>query len=87
MPVVAVASTARWTLRALNGGYSHVYRRGRLEAFAEEGPYRLLMEGIEAWCGLAATSLAEPEQEDDYQQNYATDRFGNRYKSAMPARR
>lgn len=78
---VQVAETARWTLRALAGGYC----RGRGGTDAEPGPYRCLMEGIEALLGLIRLGAAEDDEE--HEPNYAYDRQGRRYVSAMPARR
>jgi hypothetical protein len=85
MPVVEISSSAKWTLRALAGGYSLEFRRGRLQEYAEEGPYRLLMEAIEAFCGMARAGV-EQEADDEEAENYSYDRAGRRYKSAMPAR-
>lgn len=85
-PVVEISSAARWTCRALSGGYAHVFQRGRLQDFPEEGPYRILMEGIESFCALNQ-GMDDVQEIDDYHHNYSVDRFGNRYKSAMPARR
>lgn len=81
-PAVEVSTNAKWTLRALTGGYARAMVRGRLQDWAEEGPYRLLMEGIEAVVGMARAGRDEEEAE-----NYSYDRNGQRYKSAMPARR
>jgi hypothetical protein len=86
MPVVEVAGTAKWTLRALSGGYTRALVRGRLQDFAEEGPYRLLMEGLESFLAIMRAGLAEKDETEDTSQPYATDRFGQRYKTAMPQR-
>ena len=86
MPVVEMSQAAKWTLRALNGGYSHVFQRGRLQDFAEEGPYRVLMEGIESFCALGSGVDAEQDLVD-YHDNYSVDRFGRTYKSALPSAR
>jgi hypothetical protein len=86
MPVVEVAGTAKWTLRALSGGYTRALVRGRLQDHAEEGPYRLLMEGLESFLAIMRAGLAERDEEEDTIQNYATDHLGRRYKTAMPQR-
>lgn len=86
-PAVEIASRARWTIRALSGGYARSFHKGRLLDYAEEGPYRLLMEGIESFTALMRVGLAEAEEEADMEQNWATDRFGRRYKSALPQQR
>jgi hypothetical protein len=86
MPVVEVASTAKWTLRALSGGYTRALIRGRLQDHAEEGPYRLLMEGLESFVAILRSGLAEKDETEDMEQHYATDHLGRRYKTAMPQR-
>jgi hypothetical protein len=86
LPAVEVSQDARWTLRALSGGYTRAMVRGRLQDYAEEGPYRLLMEGIESFLGMMRVFAARDEEEDDEPPNYAYDREGRRYLSAMPAR-
>jgi len=58
-----------------------------LQDYAEEGPYGVLVEGLESFLGLQKKSLAEDDEEDDTQQPWAEDRYGNRYRTAMPARR
>jgi hypothetical protein len=76
--VVQVGSSARWTLRALTGGYC----RARNSIEAETGPYRCLMEGIESWAALMTMTTDEEETEP----NWSFDRQGRRYASAIPAR-
>lgn len=86
-PAVEVSSSAKWTLRALAGGYTRAMVRGRLQDAAEEGPYRVLMEGLEAFCGLVSTR-PEENADDDSDQRYRVDeRTGVRYASAMPQAR
>lgn len=77
-PAVQVAENARWTLRALAGGYC----RGK-NVEPEPGPYRTLMAGIQACIGAAALTQAN---EDEEQQNYSYDRDGRAYKSIVPQR-
>ena len=85
MPVVEVSPAAKWTLRALAGGYTRGMIRGRLQDSAEEGPYRVLMEGLEAFCG--SIRFAAVDNDEDTAQNYRVDeRSGRRYASAMPMR-
>lgn len=46
---VQVSTNATWTLRAFNGGYVRKYdKHGQLSEFASEGPYKVLMEGLES---------------------------------------
>ena len=76
--VVQIAERCRWTLNALAGGYAR--KIGAQEA--ETGAYRVLMEGLESWCGLAALGV----EDDDETGNFQYDAQGRRYRSAMPAR-
>ncbi len=85
LPMIEVAEDARWTLRALSGGYTRAMVRGRLQDYAEEGPYRVLMEGIESFFGMMRL-FNELENDDDDAPNFAYDKQGRRYLSAMPAR-
>jgi hypothetical protein len=82
-PRVLVSPTARWTLRALTGGYSRgMSRSGISEREPEKGLYRVLMEGVESFAAVGAAvegSVAD-------QQPVAFDRNGVGYRSAMPAR-
>ena len=85
-PALLVSEQARWTLNAFAGGYCRaVLKGGHLSENAEEGPYRLLMEGLESFCGLLANGVMD-EREDDADRNWAYDKQGRRYQSAMPAR-
>ena len=53
LPALQVSDAATWTLNALAGGYSRVLLKGGVLAdYAEEGVYRLLMEGLESFVGL-----------------------------------
>jgi hypothetical protein len=58
--------------------------RGRLADYAEEGPYRLLMEGLESFLGLARAPAETGADVSD--QPVRTDRYGNSYRSALPFR-
>lgn len=56
MPMFMVSSAATWTLNGLASGYSRVLlKQGQLADYAEEGPYRLLIEGLESY--VAFTEL------------------------------
>jgi hypothetical protein len=87
LPAVEISANARWTLRALAGGYSRAMVRGRLQDQAEEGPYRVLMEGLESFCGLISTRREVEEDDDSGQLQRVDERTGVRYASAMPQRR
>lgn len=80
-----VSTEARWTLNALAGGYSKAVLKGGLVAdYAEDGPYRLLMEGLESFAGLLRTALSDDDATD---LNYAYTADGRRYISALADRR
>jgi hypothetical protein len=76
-PAVSVSDGARWTLNGLFGGYSRaIDKRGAVSEYAEEGVYRVLMEGLEAAAGL----MAGAEGEDS--RHYDHTRAGRAYLSA-----
>ena len=84
MPALMVSAQAGWTLNAFSGGYCRaLVKNGVLADYAEEGPYRLLMEALESFAGLL--QIGSPD-EDKSDRNYATSRDGRRYLSAMPGR-
>lgn len=60
MPMLMVSSKAVWTLNAFASGYSRVVlKQGQLSDYAEEGSYRVLMEGLESYAAhveLGSTS-------------------------------
>ncbi len=85
LPAVEVSPAARWTLRALAGGYTRSFVRGHLQNEAEEGPYRVLMEGLETFCGLIGGEAADSD-EDNGQTMRIDERTGRAYASAMPMR-
>lgn len=78
---VVVSEVAAGTLNALAGGYARPASAKGFGAAAEDNRYRVLMEGLESFCALLALDLGA---EDDSAANWAYDRSGRRYKSAMP---
>lgn len=84
MPRLQVSPNARWTLRALSGGYARaIGQAGIAEAQPESGFYRTLIEGLEAFCAIGQTAQATPEN----QQPVAYTRSGVAYRSAIPQER
>jgi hypothetical protein len=84
MPMVLVASQAHWTLNALNGGYARVLEKGGVLAdYAEEGPYRVLMEGLESFLGLMDVRSTDDGQDDRLN---AVARDGRRYTTMVRGR-
>lgn len=78
-----VSTQARWTLNGLAAGYARQTGKGGvLSEEAEEGPYRTLIEGIEAFAAVLRAGMAE---EDD-QRRYATAPDGRRYLSSLAQR-
>lgn len=84
-PAFAISPKAQWTLRALAGGYA--YRQGPAagqgggrasqEPTIVEGPYSLLMNGLEAWAALLRADAGDSELNYDYT------RDGRKYISAL----
>lgn len=59
-PAVQVAVAARHTLRGFAGGYARMLNRtAGIEGEAEDGLYRVLMEGLESCLGRAAASTID----------------------------
>lgn len=82
-PRVLVAPSARWTLRALTGGYARSVGRGGIaDSQPETGIYAVLMEGLESFVAVGAAV----ERDEGSAQPMAFDRNGVAYPSAMPAR-
>jgi hypothetical protein len=81
---VQVASDARWTLNGFSSGYARtLLKGGALADYAEEGPYRTLLEGLESFIGLM---VVQDDRDDDGGPNYAYDKGGRRYASALMQR-
>jgi len=79
-PAVAVGTRARWTLNAFSGGYCRaVAKSGMISEFAEDGAYKVLMEGLESFAAMARAGVAE----DDSDRRYAYTPQGRRYLSAL----
>lgn len=78
-----VSTEARATLNAFAGGYARAMEKGgALAQYAEEGLYRVLVEGLEAFAGLMKVGV---EQDDD-PRVYAWTPGGRRYVSALARR-
>lgn len=60
MPVLMVGSEAKWTLRAMSGGYSRsLLKQGILADFAEDSAYKVLIEGLESFAALLDLGLGD----------------------------
>jgi hypothetical protein len=80
-PALRVSTSARWTLNGFSGGYARSVKAGSREVFgvADDGPYKTLMEGLEAFVAVTGGAL---ERDGEDQPNYAIDASGRRYLSA-----
>lgn len=70
-----VSTQATWTLRALSGGYARPHNKDRVD----DGAYKVLIEGLEAF---AATLAYTANESDGMDVTYATTPDGRRYISA-----
>ena len=77
-----VGSKAVWTGNGFAGGYCRsVLKGGMLAEWAEEGPYRVMMEGIESFAGLLKAGMAA-EDDGEAELHYDTTSGGRRFLSA-----
>jgi hypothetical protein len=85
-PALQVSPKARWTLNAFSGGYARSIPKAGASAdlvgTADDGPYKTLMEGLEAFIATAASGAVG---DGDTPRNYAIDPVtGRKYLSAKP---
>lgn len=79
---IQVSSNAHWTLNAFASGYCRaIQKSGVLSDFAEDGVYKVLMEGVEAFGALLQTA-ANSDKDDG--PHYAFTDKGVRYLTALP---
>lgn len=85
-PSLQVSTRARWTLNAFAGGYARTVKAGDKEVFgvADDGPYKTLMEGLEAFVAVTGGAIARDGED---RPNYAIDASGRRYLSARAQHR
>lgn len=76
LPSVIISAQARWTLRAVAGGFCN----DALKQEVVDNSYSVLMEGLESLVGL----MRGPENQVDDDVEYATTADGRRYISALP---
>lgn len=83
-PALRVSQKARWTLNAFSGGYCKtVTKNGQLSEFADDGPYKTLMEGLESFASLLKMGHLGDEQPINWQ----TTSDGRKYISSRVAGR
>lgn len=82
MPALVVGRDARWTANGFAGGYARVLlKQGILADYAKEGPYRVLLEGIESFAGLLKSGIGV-EDDDAPELRYDVTANGRRFLSA-----
>lgn len=78
---VLVSDRARWVANGLAGGYARALLRGGVLAeYAEEGPYRTIMEGLESFVGLMKLGMATDDEAAEINYDYTAN--GRRFISA-----
>lgn len=82
VPAVVVSGRARWTMNALAGGYSCEVRNGQVIVDAEDGPYKVLCQGLESFLAMMHSVAAEAPGHLN-----ATAGDGRQFFSALPKRR
>lgn len=81
-PMLMVAADARWTARAMAGGYARqMLPNGALADEPEKNLYRTLMEGLESFVGLL--ELGGSTEDDDASTFNAVTPAGVRYRSML----
>lgn len=81
MQAVLVSDRARWVTNGFAGGYARALLKGGVLAeYAEEGPYRVIMEAVESFAGLMKLGMATDDDRDDLV--YDTTSSGRRFISA-----
>jgi hypothetical protein len=81
-PALQVSSTASWALNAFAGGYATSITKGKIvDGSADEGIYKTLMEGLEAFMAVAEYAMGGSEDKRNYAIDGAT---GRRYLTARP---
>lgn len=77
LAAIQIGQDARWTLNAMAGGYCRsIDKRGIISNGADEGVYRVLMEGIESWAAILSSNALMDEDEET---NYSFTPSGQRY--------
>ena len=77
-----VDARARWTLNAFTSGYCRaIDKLGRVSDEARRGPYRVLMEGLEAFTALVGNAISD---DAETKPNYRYTDTGHRFVSALP---
>jgi hypothetical protein len=80
-PALQVSTAAKWTLNGFAGGYTRTVKQGAhdVQGVADEGPYKTLMEGLEAFVAVTSGALERDGQDTP---NYDIDASGRRFLSA-----
>ncbi len=76
-----VSDQAVWVSNGFAGGYCRALMKGGMLAeYAEEGPYRTMLESIESFAGLMKLGMAEDDEEQELVYDYTS--AGRRFVSA-----
>lgn len=63
---VLVSDRARWVTNGFAGGYCRALLKGGVLAeYAEEGPYRTIMEAVESFAGLMKMGMAQDDEDSE----------------------
>lgn len=85
MPALLISTEARMSLNGFAGGYARaLLKGGQLADVADDGPYRLLIEGIESFAGLLSRGDAD---DGETVRNMRQGRDGKLYQSALREQR
>lgn len=81
MQGLLVSDRARWVTNGFAGGYARALLKGGVLAeYAEEGPYRVIMEAVESFAGLMKLGMATGDEDEDLR--YDVTSGGRRFLSA-----
>ncbi len=79
-PALQVSTAARWALNGFAGGFARAVVNSKpLAEIADDGPYRIMMEGLESFTAALQGSLGRDGEDSP---NYATDALGRKFMSA-----
>ena len=80
LPGLMVSTDAGWTLRGLIGGFAYTVEKGNvISTEPARGVYRTMVEGVEAYAGLAHYAQADDEGEGRWE----TTSDGRRFRSTL----
>ena len=76
MPGLMVCTEAGWVMRGLSGGFAYTVEKGNvISTEPARGVYRTMIEGVEAYCGMAHYAQADDEVEGRWESTSGGRRF------------